>query len=141
MKGIISQISSTTLILLLLYTSSSHSNQTLKDKEEASFFDLSEKEANKQTELKNKRELSKLQSTLINVLKPVPVVDTIRPEEKYGNKGDKFERIGRGVVSGVEAISNVISSALTFPMEAVKKLSRSATEALNNLGGKLVGLQ
>ena len=26
-------------------------------------------------------------------------------------------------------------------MEAVKKLSRSATEALNNLGGKIVGLQ
>lgn len=28
-----------------------------------------------------------------------------------------------------------------FPMDAVKKLSRSTTEALNNLGGKLVGLQ
>lgn len=36
---------------------------------------------------------------------------------------------------------NIFSILLQLPMEAVKKLSKSTTEALNNLGGKLVGLQ
>lgn len=38
-------------------------------------------------------------------------------------------------------ISLKLSFEFQVPTEAVKKLSRSTTEALNNLGGKLVGLQ
>lgn len=40
------------------------------------------------------------------------MVDTIREEEKYGNTGDKFDRLGRSVVSGVETVANVINSAI-----------------------------
>lgn len=40
------------------------------------------------------------------------MVDTIREEEKYGNTGDKFNRFGRGVVTGVETVANLINSAL-----------------------------
>lgn len=36
-----------------------------------------------------------------------------KEEEKYGNDGDKFNRIGRGVIGGVEKVSSMLSSALS----------------------------
>jgi len=41
------------------------------------------------------------------------VVDVTREEDKYGNDGDKFNRIGRGVIGGVETVSNMLTSALS----------------------------
>ncbi|CAI6353125.1 unnamed protein product [Macrosiphum euphorbiae] len=93
------------------------------------------------TEDREKRQLSFVQGKLLNFLKPLPVVDVTKEDEKYGNDGDKFNRIGRGIIGGVESVSNMLTSALSFPVDTAKKLSRSATEALNNLGGRLIGLQ
>lgn len=90
---------------------------------------------------RKKRQLSFVQGKLLNFLKPLPVVDVTKEEEKYGNDGDKFSRIGRGFIDGVETVSNMLTSALSFPVDTAKKLSRSATELLNNLGGRLIGLQ
>ncbi|XP_060847608.1 uncharacterized protein LOC132927157 [Rhopalosiphum padi] len=93
------------------------------------------------TDDRAKRQLSFVQGKLLNFLKPLPVVDVTREEDKYGNDGDKFNRIGRGVIGGVETVSNMLTSALSFPVDTAKKLSRTATEMLNNLGGRLIGLQ
>ncbi|XP_027852897.2 uncharacterized protein LOC114131793 [Aphis gossypii] len=93
------------------------------------------------TDDREKRQLSFVQGKLLNFLKPLPVVDVTREEDKYGNDGDKFNRIGRGIIGGVETVSNMLTSALSFPVDTVKKLSRTATEMLNNLGGRLIGLQ
>ncbi|XP_034240443.1 uncharacterized protein LOC117644882 [Thrips palmi] len=81
-----------------------------------------------------------VQGILLNILQPKPIVDTIREEDKYGNTGDRHQFIGRGVVAGFEGISRILNKVLDFPFETVKKVSRSATEALNNLGSKLIGL-
>ncbi|KAE9524054.1 hypothetical protein AGLY_015535 [Aphis glycines] len=112
------------------------------------------------TDDREKRQLSFVQGKLLNFLKtstgfffyqigsgllliylPLPVVDVTREEDKYGNDGDKFNRIGRGIIGGVETVSNMLTSALSFPVDTAKKLSRTATEMLNNLGGRLIGLQ
>lgn len=93
------------------------------------------------TEDREKRQLSFVQGKLLNFLKPLPVVDVTKEDEKYGNDGDKFNRIGKGFIGGVESVSNMLTSALSFPVDTAKKLSRSATEILNNLGGRLIGLQ
>ncbi|KAL4127289.1 hypothetical protein QTP88_011466 [Uroleucon formosanum] len=96
---------------------------------------------NNGTEDREKRQLSFVQGKLLNFLKPLPVVDVTKEDEKYGNDGDKFNRIGRSFIGGVESVSNMLTSALSFPVDSAKKLSRSATEVLNNLGGRLIGLQ
>ncbi|VVC38535.1 Hypothetical protein CINCED_3A013843 [Cinara cedri] len=90
---------------------------------------------------REKRQLSSVQSKLLNFLKPLPIVDVTKEEEKYGNDGDKFNRFGRSFIDGVETVSSVVTSALSFPLDTVKKLSRKANEALNNVGGRIVGLQ
>ncbi|XP_050430786.1 uncharacterized protein LOC126839488 [Adelges cooleyi] len=90
---------------------------------------------------RSKRQLPSVQSKLLNFLKPLPVVDVTKEEEKYGNNGDKFNRFGRGIIGSVETLSSVLTSALSFPVDTAKKISRGATEALNNLGGRIVGLQ
>lgn len=47
------------------------------------------------------------------MLQPLPVVDVTKEEEKYGNEGDKFNRIGRGFIGGVETLSSMLTSALS----------------------------
>jgi len=39
-----------------------------------------------------------------------------KEDEKYGNDGDKFNRIGRGFIGGVESVSNMLTSALSVNM-------------------------
>nr|XP_018905439.1 PREDICTED: uncharacterized protein LOC109036003 [Bemisia tabaci]XP_018905440.1 PREDICTED: uncharacterized protein LOC109036003 [Bemisia tabaci] len=90
---------------------------------------------------KNSDGLSVVQSALLNFLRPMPIVDTITEEEKYGNDGDKFNRVGKSIVGGVEKVSEFVNKVTNIPVESVKKLSRGATEVLNNIGGRLVGLQ
>ncbi|KAJ9586269.1 hypothetical protein L9F63_020089 [Diploptera punctata] len=87
-----------------------------------------------------KPSLKYLQKLLIDALHPKPIVDTIREEEKYGNDGGQLAVVGRGIVAGVENITNFISSAFDIPFETLKGLSRKATETLNNIGGKIVGI-
>jgi len=37
----------------------------------------------------------------------------MKEEEKYGNDGDKFNRIGRSFIGGVEKVSSMLTSALS----------------------------
>ncbi|XP_026289658.2 uncharacterized protein LOC113214503 [Frankliniella occidentalis] len=87
-----------------------------------------------------KKKSNAVQGILLNILQPKPIVDSIREEDKYGNTGDRFAFVGRGVVAGFEGFSNILNKVLDFPFETAKKVSRSATEALNNLGSRLIGL-
>ncbi|XP_017766479.1 PREDICTED: uncharacterized protein LOC108555365 [Eufriesea mexicana] len=77
---------------------------------------------------------------LESFLKPTPLVDGIKEQEKYGNSGDKFIGIGRALVSGFEGFSNFLNTIVDFPRNAAKKTSRGITEALNQVGARLVGL-
>ncbi|XP_037038396.1 uncharacterized protein LOC119075915 [Bradysia coprophila] len=73
-------------------------------------------------------------------LNPQPIVDTIQEHEKYGNTGDKFYPVGRAIVNGYEGFSNVLNKLLDSPIEVAKTISRGITDSLNNVGGKIVGL-
>ncbi|XP_057324733.1 uncharacterized protein LOC130667280 isoform X2 [Microplitis mediator] len=82
-----------------------------------------------------------VQGFLQNFLSPVPLVDRIREEDKYGNSGDKFIGIGRALINGFEGFSNFLNAVVEIPVDAAKKTSRGITAALNQIGGKLVGLE
>ncbi|KAI8430758.1 hypothetical protein MSG28_000926 [Choristoneura fumiferana] len=81
-----------------------------------------------------------LHGIVAGLLQPKPIVDTISEEEKYGNTGDKFYGAGRALVGGAEGVSNLVNSVLEVPGTIFRKITRIATEKLNNLGGKLIGL-
>ncbi|CAF4745017.1 unnamed protein product [Pieris macdunnoughi] len=81
-----------------------------------------------------------VQHVAAGILQPKPIVDTIREEEKYGNTGDKFYNTGRAIVGGAERISNFINSLIAIPGSLLNTITRSASEKLNQFGGKLVGL-
>ncbi|XP_026313639.1 uncharacterized protein LOC113225504 [Hyposmocoma kahamanoa] len=81
-----------------------------------------------------------LHSIVAGIFQPKPIVDTIREEDKYGNTGDKFYAAGRAIVGGASGVSNLVNSVLEVPGTIFKKITRIATEKLNNLGGKLIGL-
>ncbi|XP_048005835.1 uncharacterized protein LOC125241405 [Leguminivora glycinivorella] len=81
-----------------------------------------------------------LHGFVAGLLQPKPIVDTIKEEEKYGNTGDKFITAGRALVHGAEGVSNIVNSVLEVPGTIFKKITRIATEKLNNLGGKIIGL-
>nr|CAD7456775.1 unnamed protein product [Timema tahoe] len=68
----------------------------------------------------------------MNKTSPVPIVDNIKEEDKYGNTGAKFNRIGRGFVDGVSAITSFFSTAADYPVTVLKGISRKVTEQLNN---------
>nr|CAD7441908.1 unnamed protein product [Timema bartmani] len=59
----------------------------------------------------DQKPLSKVQMVLLKFINPVPIVDNIKEEDKYGNTGAKFNRIGRGFVDGVSAITSFFSTA------------------------------
>ncbi|XP_045784871.1 uncharacterized protein LOC123880670 [Maniola jurtina] len=81
-----------------------------------------------------------VQNVVAGVFQPQPIVDTIKEEEKYGNSGEKFESTGRALVNGAEGISNFVNSILEVPGKIFRSITRAASEKLNNLGSKLVGL-
>ncbi|XP_063987310.1 uncharacterized protein LOC135167734 isoform X2 [Diachasmimorpha longicaudata] len=82
-----------------------------------------------------------VQDFLQSMLRPKPLLDRTTEEEKYGNSGDKFSGIGRALVNGFEALSNFLNGAVDLPVNAAKKTSRGLTAALNQVGGKLIGLE
>ena len=49
---------------------------------------------------------------LENFLRPTPIVDGIKEEQKYGNNGDKFIGIGRALVNGFEGLSNFLNAVV-----------------------------
>ncbi|XP_015124726.1 uncharacterized protein LOC107046584 [Diachasma alloeum] len=82
-----------------------------------------------------------VQDLLQAMFAPKPLLDRTTEEEKYGNSGDKFSGVGRALVNGFEALSNFLNSAVDLPVNAAKKTSRGLTAALNQVGGKLIGLE
>ncbi|XP_072931100.1 uncharacterized protein [Epargyreus clarus] len=81
-----------------------------------------------------------VQGVVAGLFQPQPIVDTIKEEEKYGNDGDKFYSTGRALIGGATTVSNFVNSILEVPGTIIRKITRAATEKLNNLGGKLIGL-
>lgn len=43
-------------------------------------------------------------------------MDTITEDEKYGNSGDKFYPVGRALVNGYEAFSNLLNKLIAVCM-------------------------
>ncbi|PSN40079.1 hypothetical protein C0J52_18247 [Blattella germanica] len=80
------------------------------------------------------------QNLFVDVLQPKPIVDNIREEDKYGNNGGKLDVVGRGIVTGVEKVTTLISSAVDIPYDVLKSITRKATETLNSIGAKIVGI-
>ncbi|KAI4501378.1 hypothetical protein M0802_003751 [Mischocyttarus mexicanus] len=78
---------------------------------------------------------------LINFFNPTPLVDQIKEEEKYGNTADKTNNIGRSFINGFTSFNNLINSAVGTAQNLKTKFGRNITDALNQIGGKLVGLQ
>ncbi|XP_059045824.1 uncharacterized protein LOC131841525 [Achroia grisella] len=81
-----------------------------------------------------------LHHIVAGILQPKPLVDTIQEEEKYGNTGDKFYGTGRAIVSGAEGVSNFVNSVIEVPGTIIRKITKAASDKLNNLGGRLIGL-
>ncbi|XP_013184858.2 uncharacterized protein LOC106130550 [Amyelois transitella] len=81
-----------------------------------------------------------LHSIVAGILQPKPIVDTIKEEEKYGNSGDRFYSAGRALVGGAEGVSNFVNSIIEVPGSILRKITKAASEKLNNLGGRLIGL-
>ncbi|KDR19842.1 uncharacterized protein LOC110829571 [Zootermopsis nevadensis] len=88
----------------------------------------------------NMASLNYFQTLLLSMLQPKPIVDTIREEDKYGNDGEQLGQVGRSIVGGVEKVTNFLSSAVDLPYDILKSFTRKATEKLNNIGSKIVGL-
>ncbi|XP_041986591.1 uncharacterized protein LOC121738527 isoform X2 [Aricia agestis] len=74
------------------------------------------------------------------IFKPKPIVDIIEEEDKYGNTGDKFYNVGRALVNGSSKVSTYVNTLLEIPGKFVQQISRIASEKLNNVGAKIVGL-
>ncbi|KAL9880760.1 uncharacterized protein ACN427_011484 [Glossina fuscipes fuscipes] len=80
------------------------------------------------------------QKKLIDNSERLPVLDTIKENEKYGNNGDKFDGISRTIVNGYEAFSNFLNTLIEKPKEIVRSVSKGITTQLDVIGGKLIGL-
>ncbi|XP_003697009.1 uncharacterized protein LOC100870040 [Apis florea] len=80
-------------------------------------------------------------NVLNSFLKPTPLVDSIKEEEKYGNSGDKFIGIGRALVTGYQEFSNFLNTLVDMPRKTAKKASSGISGMLNYIGARLIGLE
>lgn len=80
-------------------------------------------------------------NVLDTFLKPTPLVDGIKEEEKYGNSGDKFIGIGRALVTGYQEFSNFLNALVDFPRKTAKKATSEISGMLNYIGARLIGLE
>ncbi|XP_070163342.1 uncharacterized protein [Polyergus mexicanus] len=88
-----------------------------------------------------RRKPDNIKQALYNIVTPTPIVDGIKEEEKYGNTGDKFIGFGRTFVKGFENLANTLSAIINIPYNAAKQTSRAATQILDQLGKRLIGLE
>ncbi|XP_026825145.1 uncharacterized protein LOC105283564 isoform X2 [Ooceraea biroi] len=88
-----------------------------------------------------RRKPDNIRQFLDGLLRPTPIVDGIKEEQKYGNKGDGFSGIGRAFINGYENLSNFLNVLVDLPMNAARQASKGITQALNELGARIVGLQ
>lgn len=49
-----------------------------------------------------------LAGILERIVKPTPIVDNLKEEDKYGNKGDRFIGVSRALVTGLEGVGNLL---------------------------------
>lgn len=114
-----------------------------------SIFSASTTSSRETVRLENESEQSLAEKTLtlpfndlfINLFNPTPLVDQIKEEDKYGNTGNKMAGIGRALVNGYESFSNFLNSAINSAQNIKKSVGNNIVDALNQFGGKLVGLQ
>ncbi|XP_018366262.1 PREDICTED: uncharacterized protein LOC108763274, partial [Trachymyrmex cornetzi] len=57
-----------------------------------------------------KRKPDNIRQFLDTFLTPKPLVDRIKDEEKYGNRGDKYIEIGKAFINGYENFSNFLNN-------------------------------
>ncbi|XP_018401642.1 PREDICTED: uncharacterized protein LOC108778845 [Cyphomyrmex costatus] len=88
-----------------------------------------------------RRKPDNIRQLLDSLLTPKPLVDRIKDEEKYGNRGDKFIGIGRAFVNGYENFSNFLNTLVEIPADIAKRTSQRITQTLNELGARIVGLE
>ncbi|XP_029667307.1 uncharacterized protein LOC115237990 isoform X1 [Formica exsecta] len=88
-----------------------------------------------------RRKPDNIRQALNNIVTPTPIVDGIKEEEKYGNTGDTFIGFGRVFVKGFENLANTLSAIINIPYNAAKQTSRAATQILDQLGKRLIGLE
>ncbi|XP_011638876.1 uncharacterized protein LOC105428322 isoform X1 [Pogonomyrmex barbatus] len=88
-----------------------------------------------------RRKPDNIRQILDSVLTPKPLLDRTKEEEKYGNSGDKFIGVGRGIINFYEYFSNLANNILDYPVNAAKQASKGITRALNEIGAQLLGLQ
>ncbi|KYM97051.1 hypothetical protein ALC62_12316 [Cyphomyrmex costatus] len=79
-----------------------------------------------------RRKPDNIRQLLDSLLTPKPLVDRIKDEEKYGNRGDKFIGIGRAFVNGYENFSNFLNTLVEVStlnndkyINTVNKINRS----------------
>ncbi|XP_067209891.1 uncharacterized protein [Linepithema humile] len=82
-----------------------------------------------------------IRQVLNTVLTPKPIVDKIQEEEKYGNAGDRHIGVGKAVVNAYENFSNFLNTLVAIPLNIVRQTSRGITQTLDQVGGRLIGLQ
>ncbi|XP_035737725.1 uncharacterized protein LOC118448496 [Vespa mandarinia] len=78
---------------------------------------------------------------LVNFFMPIPLLDRIKEEEKYGNTGNNLAGIGKAFINGFENFSNFLNSAFGSTQNIKKKVKENISEALDQIGGKLIGFQ
>ena len=91
---------------------------TLQSHEKAQFTNLLTPNTRETVRLENesgqalfeKKKPNPIGGILENILRPTPIVDGIKEEQKYGNSGDKFIGIGRALVNGFEGLSNFLNA-------------------------------
>lgn len=59
----------------------------------------------------------KTQDIFSKFISAEPIVDNIREEDKYGNSGDKFLPIGKLIVDGFEAFSNLLNKFIDVSLK------------------------
>nr|XP_050850061.1 uncharacterized protein LOC127063842 [Vespula vulgaris] len=78
---------------------------------------------------------------LVNFFMPTSLLDRIKEEEKYGNTGNNLAGIGKALINGYENFSNFLNSALSSTQNFKKAVGENISETLDQIGGKLIGLQ
>ncbi|XP_050447097.1 uncharacterized protein LOC126849366 isoform X2 [Cataglyphis hispanica] len=88
-----------------------------------------------------RRKPGNIRDALYNIVTPTPIVDGIKEEEKYDNTGDKFIGFGEVFVKGFENFANTLSVIVNIPYNVAKQTSRAASQVLDRLGKRLIGLE
>ncbi|XP_076760964.1 uncharacterized protein LOC143429313 [Xylocopa sonorina] len=76
---------------------------------------------------------------LESILRPVPVVDNIREEERYGNTDGRVKGLSTALVNGYEEFTNFLNSFIEFPRSAAQRKSQGLTDILSRVGERLIG--